>query len=282
EAGALIVERSGEFKIPYSMGITAPDALIANENLWKVLRSEQYQRLQFDEHLTIDSMVLQFRPAEVVTFPVVYKHIPIGLVIVASKDSMDDRNLQTVELLVQGLSLALNNAITYDQLQKLAANDPLTGLYNRRFGIKRIAEEFSRSVRSQSPLGLLMFDIDHFKKINDTYGHAIGDRVLVNISKIASMAARKGDLIIRYGGEEFIILLTGADKKDSLFIAERLRHMIEESVVQLGEIHVKVTISVGAISYPEYNVDDEQELIKAADKAMYSAKEQGRNMVVTL
>jgi diguanylate cyclase (GGDEF)-like protein len=95
------------------------------------------------------------------------------------------------------------------------------------------------------------------------------------------MAARKGDLLIRYGGEEFVIILPGAGKEDCLFVAERLRHMVEESVVVAADTQIRVTVSVGAVSYPEYACENELDLIKIADKALYAAKDKGRNIVVS-
>jgi len=279
-AGCVVIERGGEFSIPYASGIQNTDAILANVNLWKLFEARETKSVSLDLELQVDSLLVSFRPREVHVVPLVYKAVPLGLLLLGSEHPVEIRKLQTIEMFAQSFAITLNNSITYDQLQRLAANDPLTGLYNRRFGMARLSEEFMRSVRTQSPLGVLMFDIDHFKSVNDTYGHAAGDKVLVNVSKIAVMAARKGDLIIRYGGEEFIMILPGADKKDCRFIAERLRHMVEESSLQVGVSLLRITISVGLVSYPEYSVEQEQTLVKLADQAMYVAKEQGRNMVV--
>jgi diguanylate cyclase (GGDEF)-like protein len=281
KAGCVVIERGGEFSIPYCYGITDPSALLANDHLYKLFESKIYQHVELADQITIDGLLVEFKPREVHVAPLLYKGVPIGLLILASDTILDRVKLQTIELLNQSFSIALNNAITYDQLQKLAANDPLTGLYNRRFGMSRLTEEYVRSVRSHSPLGILLFDIDHFKRVNDTYGHTAGDRVLINIAKISAMAARKGDLLIRYGGEEFVIILPGAGKEDCLFVAERLRHMVEESVVVAADTQIRVTVSVGAVSYPEYACENELDLIKIADKALYAAKDKGRNIVVS-
>jgi diguanylate cyclase (GGDEF)-like protein len=281
KSGCIVIERGGEFTIPYCYGITDSSALLANDHLYKLFESKSYEHIELADQITIDGLLVAYKPKEVHVAPLFYKEVPIGLLILASDTLIDRVKLQTVELLNQSFSIALNNAITYDQLQKLAANDPLTGLYNRRFGMNRLAEEYVRSVRSHSPLGILLFDIDHFKRVNDTYGHTAGDRVLINIAKISAMAARKGDLLIRYGGEEFVIILPGAGKEDCLFVAERLRHMVEESVVAAGDAKIQVTVSIGAVSYPEYACENEIDLIKIADKALYIAKDKGRNAVVS-
>ncbi len=280
EAGCLLVERGGEFQLVSSFGIREPLKILDNPNLWKYFEKRETQKLSLDGDLAIDGLLLTVTPKEIYSFPLLYKEVPLGLLIVGSTKMVSERQLQTLEMCLQSLSISLNNSITYDQLQKLAANDPLTGLYNRRFGLTRLSEEYSRAVRSQTPLGILMFDIDHFKKVNDTYGHAAGDRVIINISKIATMAARKGDFVVRYGGEEFIMILPGAGKDDCHFVGERLRHMIEESVVHSGDIQIRVTVSVGFASYPEYAVNDEHALVVAADAALYHAKERGRNLVM--
>ena len=280
-AGCVVIERGGHFTIPYSFGIRDTEPIIQNDNLWKLFESRKPQRISIDIGMQVDALLVAFQPNHVYISPLLYKDVPLGLILFGSDHLVSERILQTMELFNQSFAISLNNAITYDQLQKLAANDPLTGLYNRRFGMTRLSEEFIRSIRSQIPLGLLMFDIDHFKQVNDTFGHTAGDRVLVKIAKIATMAARKGDLIIRYGGEEFIMILPGADKKDCNFIAERLRHMVEESLVTAGDAQIRVTISIGLVSYPEYSVDEEQSLIRVADDALYVAKEKGRNVVVS-
>ena len=280
DAGAIIIERGGAFELAHSIGIKDPAKLLDSSHLWNIVEHHRPLRKIFREGITIDGILVDFAPADVAVYPILYKDISLGLIVLASGSVFSDRSIQTLEILIQSMALALKNAVTYDQLQKLAANDPLTGLYNRRFGMIRLSEEFTRSVRTGLPIGLLFFDIDHFKKVNDTYGHTLGDRVLVNLAKITSMAARKGDLVVRYGGDEFVVILPGAANKDCLFIAERLRHMVEESTIQFGDISVRVTVSIGVSSYPEYNVENEHELLKAADKALYLAKDKGRNMVV--
>lgn len=125
-----------------------------------------------------------------------------------------------------------------------------------------------------------MIDIDHFKSVNDTYGHTIGDKILINMTRITKMALREGDILLRYGGEEFMVIMPGASRQDSEFVAERVRRMIEESSAQHGEHQISVTVSIGAVSSPETDVSDESKLIALSDKALYEAKEQGRNRVI--
>ncbi|MCK7486163.1 MAG: GGDEF domain-containing protein [Bacillus subtilis] len=164
-------------------------------------------------------------------------------------------------------------------LQELAATDPLTSIYNRRFGTLRLDEEHSRAVRMNVPLGVMMCDIDHFKSVNDTYGHVVGDKVLIAVAQIVKRALREGDIALRYGGEEFIGVLPGASLQDTRLVAERIRRAVAESVINFMDQEIKVTISIGVAAMPETIVETAAQLVQAADKAMYRAKENGRNRV---
>lgn len=135
-------------------------------------------------------------------------------------------------------------------------------------------------MRTNNPLGVLMFDIDHFKKINDTYGHIIGDQVLINFTNIISKNLRKGDVLVRYGGEEFMVLLPGSSTEGTCIIAEKIRRIIEENKIVHGNQEIKITVSIGGTSFPENNTDNTEELIKIADDHLYKAKALGRNQTV--
>jgi diguanylate cyclase (GGDEF)-like protein len=279
-AGAILYEQGGELLIAASMNIKDPLSLISNDAVWTAIKLKTRQKFSLTSDLKIESPLIDFFPIETIVEPLLYKNLPIGVLIISSANKFNDENNYAFEMFLRGLALSFRNAITYEQLQKLAANDPLTSLYNRRFGMVRLTEEFSRSVRNNLPLGIIMFDIDHFKSVNDTYGHTVGDRALVNISKISRMAIREGDFLIRFGGEEFLVILPGASKEDTQFVAERLRHMVEDSSIKHGDQQIRITISAGYSSYPENDVKDENALVTIADKALYTAKESGRNKVV--
>ena len=158
--------------------------------------------------------------------------------------------------------------------------DPLTGVYNRRFGLGRLHEEFERSIRSTIPLGLLMLDIDHFKSVNDTYGHQAGDRILKSIAAIIKTILREGDILVRYGGEEFLAILPAAASEDLELIGERIRRSVEESAHPYESQTIRVTISIGGAAFPNQNVEKESTLLQLADDSLYKAKETGRNRVV--
>jgi diguanylate cyclase (GGDEF)-like protein len=170
------------------------------------------------------------------------------------------------------------------RLHTLATTDALTGIYNKRGVFDRISGEISRSVREKFPFCLIMLDIDHFKKINDTYGHIAGDKVLVKIANRIKSILRPYDVIGRYGGEEFIIGIPRADSKISKVTAERIRTCICERPFQVEGRKIDVSISLGVIDFMpsrEYDINDLlAAMIKAADIALYKAKKAGRNRVI--
>ncbi|MBI9047126.1 MAG: diguanylate cyclase, partial [Anaerolineaceae bacterium] len=168
-----------------------------------------------------------------------------------------------------------------NQLYEEAIRDPLTGLYNRRHLEKMIQHELPRARRHAYPICFVMIDIDHFKMINDSFGHSVGDHVLQEVSKLLLAQTRSEDFIYRYGGEEFLVLMTNIPLEDARLYAERLRNLVEEAIIQINNpaAEINVTISLGIAGYNngETTVD---ELLRAADKALYSAKTQGRNRVI--
>ena len=167
--------------------------------------------------------------------------------------------------------------MNHEDLQRVSALDPLTGVYNRRFGLQRLTEEFGRSIRSSDPLGVLMLDLDHFKAVNDTYGHVVGDRVLQTVVFAVRQVLREGDVLMRYGGEEFVIVLPGAGRDDLVQMAERVRRAVSEAeIIEAGQ-RIPVTVSIGGSGLPDKNITKAQDLILVADAAMYSCKESGRD-----
>ena len=165
------------------------------------------------------------------------------------------------------------------ELREQAIRDPLTGLYNRRYWKEIIDHEFKRAVRSHSPIGIMMLDIDHFKKVNDTYGHPMGDRVLVSLGKLLNNNIRGEDIACRFGGEEFIVLLPGATHEITFNKAESLRLKFQSLVVQNETHQIKSTISIGVAVFPDHG-NNSQDLLSKVDHALYIAKNQGRNRVV--
>jgi diguanylate cyclase (GGDEF)-like protein len=160
------------------------------------------------------------------------------------------------------------------RLGQLAATDELTGVGNHRALQERLAVELAIARRQAAPLSLLLIDIDHFKRLNDTQGHPTGDEVLRSFGSLLRDRARAGDFVARYGGEEFAILCPGSDQRQSHTLAERLRRAIEEAPWSLGQ----VTASFG-VATTDCDVDTRTELLGAADNALYQSKLDGRNRV---
>ncbi len=282
DAGAILVESNGELKLLTAFGLASEMNLTANERIRYAMRTGERQRIGLPEDIVLEGVVTTFQPREVIIEPILYKQVPLGVIVLAGSHEFDTHIDRNIDLLRHGLALALNNAVIHERLQHLAALDPLTGAYNRRFGLARLHEEYGRAVRSGTPLGLMIFDIDHFKDVNDTYGHLVGDRVLVKISQVARSAIREGDIMLRYGGEEFLIVLPSASKTDMHRLSERIRRLVEDTSVTEDEQTVRVTISVGSTSFPHPDIANEEALIKRADEALYQAKQTGRNRVATI
>lgn len=166
------------------------------------------------------------------------------------------------------------------RLEKLVITDYLTGIYNIRYFYTRIFEEFSRSERYRLPLSCLMLDIDHFKAINDKYGHKVGDIILRQFAQLLNKHIRKSDVLARYGGEEFIMFFPQTNEKAALLKAESLRSVIENHQFTTPVGKKNLTVSIGVVSYPKSGVNSMDALITSADNALYKAKAMGRNKVV--
>ena len=164
------------------------------------------------------------------------------------------------------------------RLKKLASTDELTGLRNRRHIMKRLEEEFERAGRTQEPLCLMMLDIDHFKRINDTHGHPFGDLVLKRVAKRLQEATRRYDIIGRFGGEEFLVISPGTTTEEASHLGERLRTMVSQEPIGDGEKEVAITLSAG-FSLARSGDRNSETLLKRADEALYRAKQGGRNRV---
>ena len=198
-----------------------------------------------------------------------------------------DEHSQILLAFADQAALAIQNAQLYADVQEFAIKDDLTGVLNRR-GLFELGErEIQRTIRFGHPLSAIMFDIDHFKNINDTYGHPIGDRVLRVVAKCCKSIVRNVDIVIRYGGDEFFLLLTETDIEGALSLAERLRNKIEETKFSVNtdendiENIIHATISLG-LTEVHQGSDNLQNLINRADQALYDAKKSGRNQIKTL
>ncbi len=165
------------------------------------------------------------------------------------------------------------------QMYESALRDGLTKAFNKKYFTDRLESELTFAIRHSAALSLVMFDIDHFKKVNDTYGHQAGDHVLSTISTLLTSALRAEDVFARYGGEEFAVICRGTDLAHAQIVGERLRKSVEKHSFVFEGTQIPVTISVGIAGLPDPAVKDAPDLVSRADKALYQSKHGGRNRV---
>jgi diguanylate cyclase (GGDEF)-like protein len=197
----------------------------------------------------------------------------------------DESEARYEELEQRMLSLQRENLdliVKNRMLSEVSSRDALTGLYNRWFVLEKIDSEMNRALRHGSPMSLLMLDIDHFKRVNDTWGHGAGDQVLQAIGKLLRDSCRVYDVPGRYGGEEFCIVLPETKPGNTSVVAERIRSRMEATQLQCGETSINVTASIGIAGMDASESNEllsPAALIERADRALYSAKNRGRNRV---
>ena len=203
----------------------------------------------------------------------------IGILVLASRVEIKF-NFDTAavfSLIGNNISLIAEKIKLFQETQRLALTDGLTGLYNVRFFYDMLNKEIARSKRYHTLFSLILFDIDDFKIINDTHGHQAGDDVLRSVASTLKTVSRETDIVVRYGGEEFILMLPSTPKHEALTLADRIREKVEE-YSYLGKETVKITMSGGVATFPE-DAEDSKALLYAADMAMYEAKGKGKKQV---
>lgn len=243
---------------------------------WKIINSEKAKELMADDPYTAELYTLLVPE---IVIPLRSKNALNGLIFM-SKKIMDtpftEQEFQFLDKLSKFASIAVENS----RLYRMATLDRMTGLFIHHYFQERLAEEIKRAERMNNPLTLLMADLDHFKKINDCYGHPQGDIILKGTANIIHQNIRSFDIPSRYGGEEFAIILADTDINAAEHIAERLRKKVEEMRYKTESGEIGITISIGIAQFnPEIDMTG-KDLIKRADSALYSAKALGRNRVV--
>jgi diguanylate cyclase (GGDEF)-like protein len=193
-----------------------------------------------------------------------------------SGSRIERRVLSMVERFASHTALAIANAWLVRDLRLMAATDPLTEIANRRTFEATLSQDVARASRVGEQVSLVLVDVDHFKKVNDTHGHQRGDEVLCQVARTLASECRLGDTVARYGGEEFVMILFGCGAQDALSVADRMRRLIGESVTA-----ARLTASAGVATFPS-DARDPSNLIEAADRALYAAKRSGRNRVVSV
>lgn len=201
----------------------------------------------------------------------------LGEVIFSRRRRFNEEEMEKMEYLLSAILYPLRNALTHSRAVQAAQIDPLTGIHNRLAMNGSIEREIQRSRRQKQPLALMVLDLDHFKRVNDTYGHATGDRVLVETSKIISEGQRLSDQLFRFGGEEFVMLLPDTSIESARHVADRIREQIQSVCIESPLGDIRCTISIGISEYQEGDCKDL--LFERADSALYQAKSNGRNCV---
>lgn len=193
---------------------------------------------------------------------------------------LTEQEQQLLATVGTSLSLSLRNADTYQHIQELALRDPLTGVLNRRALDAPLAREFKAGLRYGTPACLMLLDLDYFKTVNDRLGHLAGDQVLKDLAALMTDTVRNIDIVGRYGGEEFAVILPHTSLEQAHRLAERLRGDIERQAFQLEDGTVRTTVSIGLADVPHPTIASIADWVNAADSALYEAKAQGRNRVV--
>lgn len=205
----------------------------------------------------------------------------LGVLVMLSEqvDFLESLQISLLEILCNQASTLLANAELHAEIDRLATTDGLTGLFNHRVFQEKLTDELKRQKRTAGPFALMLTDIDFFKKVNDTYGHPVGDIVLKGVSKVIRESLRDMDIPARYGGEEFAVILPRTDGPGARIIAERLRQAVQEKTFNADNKSFKVSISIG-IAVSPVDAKRKEELIEKADQALYHAKHNGRNQSV--
>ncbi len=205
---------------------------------------------------------------------------PLGKLSFRRNEKFSERETEILERLLCNLLYPLRNALLYQDALQLAQKDPLTGVSNRAALDEMLHRELSHARRRQADCAMLVLDIDHFKAINDRYGHIIGDCALKAIAQQTDLCKRDGDLLFRYGGEEFIVLMRDTDREGALLLAERIRSHIAETPCRCSGAELAMSVSIGVSMLADS--DTPESLFARADQALYQAKDNGRNQVCVI
>ncbi len=288
----MLNEENNSLSSAYSWGHTSDSKdSFTFEECWALKKGQPHKMLTDKSKLACEHIWNEnAKDLNYLCIPVATSQKQLGMLymqftIVETDFSYDNNHNRIEQLLDLGrtvaehIALAISNVRMQEALQEMAIQDHLTGLYNRRYMQDNLEHEIHRASRNKTPIGLILLDIDHFKSINDRYGHGVGDRVLTTLSILLKTHVRKGDICCRYGGEEFLIILPNSSYKDTFTLAEKLRLQVKELDISYdGHTVGDLTISAGVASYPE-QANNYEGLIKAADNAMYRAKDKGRDHV---
>ena len=280
ESGVIFIVVDGEPRIAAFNGMVDVERLSELPELASLLsdaKREPETLTRAARTVTIDSADT---PGSILMVPVAYRGELIGVVMLEATRAEHGRTERLLEIFTTAFAVALHNAIMHATSEVMAHQDPLTGCANRRSGLENFDHAFAQARATGTPLGVLMFDLDRFKSVNDRFGHPAGDAVLVHAARTARGCLREGDLLVRYGGEEFLVVIPRVPLERLLVVAERVRTAISGAPVPTEHGVVSVTASIGAAELTMHDVTTSAELLALADQALLAAKQGGRNRVV--
>ena len=271
---------SGQLSVLADRGLT-PDMgpAVHAIAMWVMNRSQEF----VTHDLTHDTRVSDAHVGAVIAFPLGCRGRRVGALIALDpqpsvrEPRMSESMLRAVRVLLEPASVALDNALLLKRAEALSVTDDLTHLYNSRYLNLVLRRETKRASRSGRPLSLLFIDLDGFKSINDTHGHLFGSRALVEAAAVIRQSARETDVVSRFGGDEFALVLPDTGGEGAFAVGERIRERIAAFRFLVGDhLNIHLTVSVGVATLPDVAASAE-ELVQAADKAMYLVKDSGKN-----
>ena len=271
------IEKERVYNIPDGVNEKVPDPGLDHEYLIRML-TDTKRECFFDRAEDPDEFARLKAGPDVNTIsalPLMSENKMMGIIIL---EDMQQPDLEKFAIVAMQFALEIKKVFLYEKVEDLAITDGLTGLFVRRYFMERFDEELKRSKRHGFSFAFLMLDIDNFKKCNDTYGHLVGDVVLRDVSRIIKEHVREIDLVGRFGGEEFSLVLPETGRDGAVMAADRLRENIQANVFRAYDEKLKLTVSIGVAIYPQ-DSDDTKDIIEKADQALYAAKKSGKNIV---
>ncbi|HBO83548.1 MAG: hypothetical protein A2073_08495 [Deltaproteobacteria bacterium GWC2_42_11] len=294
-AGSIVIidERNGMFRLVLAKGFS--QKFISESTIWQarakglttaVLNSDKptvISDITKETALSINPSLLEEGIKSIAGIPLRYAEKAVGVLYLNdfTERVFDERDISILNLMATQATLAIEKMQLLERVEQLAITDELTGLYNHRYFSNTLSNEIFRAKRYKHSMSLVIIDIDNFKNYNDLYGHIYGNFILSAMADIFKKSVRKTDTVARYGGEEFAIILPETDKETAAMLAEKIRKEISDSCSpeKNRQIMCGVTVSIGVAVLGE-DADDEEDLVKRADEAMYHAKRSGKNRVV--
>ncbi len=271
------------FELKYHTGTVREDAAVYNLSgtivNFAVENRHRHYVPDLGEYASVKVMPFETEGVlSAMAIPLMYENTLLGLLVMLSRetDFLDASRINLLDIFCNQASTSIANALLHARIEKMATTDGLTGLFNHRLFQEKLSGEFKRFKRFSKPISLVLADIDHFKKVNDTYGHPVGDLVLKRVAQVIKETVRDIDIPARYGGEEFAVILPGTPGEGAMNIAERLRQKVKGSPLFSDGRQINVSMSIGIATSPS-DAKSKEELIEKADKALYHAKHSGRD-----